>query len=139
MRSKTMKRKLTTKGRLHALARRADETDEHRRDQIARQLTLINRLLLLHKAMQTFMASLDGEVLEQWEAYLAHVTAEPCAICGDQMNHYGEPHGVVTGDGRTRADTQDGACQHCDGKGCKACDSALALAASAAEPSTDKD
>jgi hypothetical protein len=28
-----------------------------------------------------------------------------CGICGDPLDHGGEPHGVATGDGRTRADS----------------------------------
>lgn len=97
-----MKRKLTTKQRLNDHARRAAELDERRQVQVGQQLTTINRLLLLHKAVETFLHETDQH--EAWQAYLGHVTAEPCYICGDHMNHYGVAHSDATGDKRTRAD-----------------------------------
>lgn len=44
-----------------------------------------------------------------WEQIVNHVTdggwrlaARTCYICGDGLDHNGERHGVVTGDGRDR-------------------------------------
>lgn len=44
--------------------------------------------------------------------FVAFVPSHPCGICGaqrlhrDPRDHQGRPHGVATGDGRTRADIQ---------------------------------
>lgn len=97
-----MKRKPTTKDRLHEVVRRADEADARNRQVAANQIQTINRMLLLLRATQTFLESIDAT--KDWEIYLAHVTADACYICGDKMNHYGVPHSEATGDGKTRAD-----------------------------------
>lgn len=39
-----------------------------------------------------------------YAAWLEWVRADPCFICKDKDNHFGVPHGLATGDGKTRKD-----------------------------------
>jgi hypothetical protein len=41
---------------------------------------------------------------EEYALWLEWVRSEPCFICQDKDNHFGVPHGLATGDGKTRKD-----------------------------------
>jgi hypothetical protein len=101
-----VKKKQTRSERLRATMIRAGEVDARRQDQISNQIKSIERLVAAVGLQGEFIR--DSGLEDEWQAfYLAaveHRTAEPCYICGQADNHLGVPHGLITGDGRTRAD-----------------------------------
>lgn len=88
--------------------------DSRRQHQIRNQVEAINRLMAggtYDEEMAKLHLMLAGaqhyvEFLHELlrENNIATPAAESCGICGNPVDHFGVPHSVATGDGRTRAD-----------------------------------
>jgi hypothetical protein len=81
------------------MARQAGELDERRQEQIRNQIHTINRLLRTNTMQADFIE--EQGLTHEWIKYRE---AAGCYICGDPRDHDGEPHGIATGDHKTRAD-----------------------------------
>lgn len=93
---------------LQQTKRLASEMDERRQTQIGNQVEVITRMLGINRALKEFIE--DNGLAEKWEAERERRLAnqgtwyQECYICGHAFDHYGEPHGIATGDNKTRAD-----------------------------------
>lgn len=92
----------------------AARLDSRRQHQINNQVQSINRLMTdgtYDTEMERLQLMLAGsqeyiglllELLHENKIPLPG--SDACGICGNPVDHYGVPHSVATGDGRTRAD-----------------------------------